>query len=490
MSTLNLLAVLFASVFAAPMAAPGSTEAAIPSAGNDLRLCPLFSDHMVLQRECDASVWGRAWPNENVRIHPSWSKEETLVRADTQGHWRTKLHTPKAGGPHTISFQASRSVKLEDVWIGEVWLASGQSNMEMPLMDCGALYTGVQDAEKEIAAAKWPRLRMFDVPNRASATAQDELVGTWSVCSPDTAGGFSAVAYFFARELLEKLNVPVGIVNASWGGTPIEAWMSAESLAAFPHAAAGLKKLAENAASKDPKKAAPEQDAPSALFNGMIAPLVPFALRGAIWYQGESNRGDGLIYAKIMSAMIGDWRTRWGVGEFPFYFVQIAPHRYRGDTGMTALLREGQLHTLEVPATGMAVTMDIGDKDDIHPKRKQEVGRRLALWALAKIHGQDTLEYSGPLYRAMKVEEGAIRIQFDHAQGLKARGGEAGPFLIAGADHKFVAAEAKIENDTVVVSAAEVREPLAVRYAWLDFCEPTLFNAAYLPASPFRTDTW
>lgn len=623
----------------------------------EVRLPAIFSDHMVLQRECDVPVWGWASPGEEIAVSGSWQAESVArATADDRGRWRVTIRTPEAGGPHQLNVVGASRIELRDVLVGEVWLGSGQSNMEWRVRQClnGAI---------EAAAADYPAIRVFDVQNRAALHAGADVQGRWVICRPEAAAEFSATGFYFARELHRELRVPIGLITADWGGTRIEAWMSAEALAEFPEPAAEIeryKALADpdrrvafelerregwwnRIAAFDPggpdaawtradfddaswKKTdvpatlagdglenfdglvyyrsrfdlpaewagapatlelgpiddrddawvngvrvggtredgqwsvdraydvpagvlraganivavrvldtagpggingRPEQlrirrgesddavplagewrllpgrpmrDLPpmdssvvhqnsaTALYQGMIAPLIPCRIAGAIWYQGESNRGNAAEYRRLFPKMIESWRKAWG-RPFPFYFVQIAPYRYGGDEGQTAQLREAQAHALRTPETGMVVTMDIGDPADIHPANKQEVGRRLALWALSKTYGRAEVVCSGPIYNSMRTEDDAALISFSHAEGgLIAKGGRLLNWETAGADGRFHPAEAELYGVFVRVRSAEVPTPTAVRYGWCNDCEPNLFNAAGLPAAPFRTD--
>ncbi len=454
----------------------------------DLRLAPLFTDSMVLQRETRVPVWGSAEAGREVRVRASWRRDEVTTRADASGRWMVRLDTPGAGGPHTLSVVAERELTLRDVYVGEVWLCSGQSNMEWKLRP-GEL-GGVMEAAAEISRAKFPRLRHFDVENRAALAPQRDCVGTWKVCTPETAGEFSAVAYFFARELVRELDVPVGVINASWSGTRIEAWLDDATVRRFPELAADLARREE--LSKSPQGSALDPQTASVLFNGMIEPLAPFGLRGFLWYQGEANRDTHELYRKLQPAMVENLRGRFeGPGVQPFYFVQIAPFDYEGDRGQTGALRDAQRRCMTQAHTGMAVTMDIGDPADIHPTNKQEVGRRLSLWALAKVYGRDALVHSGPLYREHVVEGSQIRVRFDSiGDGLIEGGDHITGFEIAGEDRRFVRAQAHIEGDSVVVRAPSVPKPVAVRYGFGAAFQPILFNKSWLPAAAFRTDDW
>ncbi|OHB75069.1 MAG: hypothetical protein A2W31_04880 [Planctomycetes bacterium RBG_16_64_10] len=444
------------------------------SAVADVKLARVFADHMVLQRDQPLPVWG--WAEAGEQITVSLAGVQTMATANGDGKWMAKLAPLPAGGPHQMVVAGKNTVTLSDVLIGEVWVCSGQSNMQWSLRQA-------TKADAEIAAADHPRLRFFSVQRVPADTPQADCQGSWAVSSAATAGDFSAVGYFFARHLLQQLDVPIGMLHTSWGGTLCEAWTSDEALRTDPNFRAILDR---RATVEGPQNRA------SSLYNGMLAPLVPYAIRGAIWYQGESNVSRAHQYRSLFPTMIRDWRKAWGEGDFPFLYVQLAPFRYQGqDQRSCAELWEAQLMTLALPNTGMAVTVDIADVRDIHPKNKQDVGRRLALWALAKSYGKE-LVCSGPLYRSMQVSGNAIRVAFDHVGGglVALDGKPLRDFAIAGADQQFLAASATIEGDQVVVRSQAVPQPAAVRYGWYDAAEPNLGNQAGLPASPFRTDYW
>ncbi len=439
----------------------------------DVRLPKIIGDHMVLQQAQKVNVWGWAEAGEKVLVKLAESSAE--VNADQQGKWKVALDPPAVGGPYEMTITGKNSLTVQDILVGEVWVCSGQSNMEWPV-------AASNNSNEEIEQAKFPNIRLFSVTKKIAQDPQSDCEGSWKGCDPSSVGSFSAVGYFFGRKLHQELDVPVGLVNTSWGGTLAEAWTSNSTLAGNEMFA----KILERSANFDPRT--PHQA--SVLFNGMINPLIPLGIRGAIWYQGESNISRAQQYSVLFPAMIQDWRKNWGQDDFPFYFVQLAPYRYDGmDPTLCAELREAQLKTLAVPNTGMAVTMDIGNVKDIHPRNKQDVGNRLALWALAKIYGKE-LVYSGPLYESMAVDGNKVRLQFKHvADGLVAEGdGPLRDFLIAGEDQSFVSGNAVIDGQTIVVSSDEVAKPVAVRYGWRDDAEPNLFNTAGLPASPFRTD--
>ena len=452
------------------------TSAAVPAAAK-VKLSAIFADHMVLQRDREVPVWGWAAPGEAVHVRLDDQQQQTT--ADADGHWKVQLPSHAAGGPHQLVVEAGDNRRqIDDVYFGEVWVASGQSNMQFTLSKS-------VNSTTEIAAANWPQLRLFTVPMNAAAEPQNDCQGQWQVCSPETVANFSAVGYFFGRDLYQALKVPVAILHTSWGGSSAEAWVSREALVSREE----LKPTLERMGDKIPANHRATQ-----LYNGMLAPIIPYGIRGAIWYQGESNVGRAAQYAVLFPALIQDWRARWGEGDFPFYFVQLAPFRYgKADPELCAELWDSQFKTLRTtPNTGMAVTTDITVLNNIHPPNKQDVGKRLALWALAKTYGRKKLVFSGPLYQSAEAEDGKLRIHFeDIGSGLATRDGQPpSEFTIAGADRKFVPAQAKIDGDAVVVWSEAVAAPAAVRMGWHDTAQPNLINREGLPASPFRTDDW
>lgn len=442
----------------------------------DVRCASIFGDHMVLQRETEVAVWGWADPGEHVTVRGSWMEAGRVTVPGSDGRWSLLIPTPAAGGPHTLSVTGENELRFEDVLVGEVWLCSGQSNMEWRVRASA-------DADAEIAAADRPRLRIFDVQRAIATEPAEDVEGRWAAVTPETIPGFSAVGYYFGREVQARIDVPVGLIGSNWGGTVVESWTSREGLAGFEEFRAALERL------DGPRGEWFHQNHVTALHNGMIAPLVPYGIRGALWYQGESNRSRAAQYRRLFPNMIRDWRRKWGIGDFPFYFVQLAPFRYGEDTGQLSELREAQTMALALPNTGMAVTLDIGDVEDIHPRNKQDVGARLARWALARDYGQGVVP-SGPLYRAMVVVGDTARLHFDHATGLRAAEGGLEHFTVAGSDRVFHPAEAWVEGETVRVRCAGVPAPVAVRYCWGATDEGTLLGGAGLPASSFRTDDW
>lgn len=476
----------------------------------------LLSDHMMFQRGVPARVWGKASPGESVTV--SFQGQSVSAKAGPKGRWEVFLAPLQAGAPSAMRVEAGNTITVRDVLVGEVWVASGQSNMVWPVERSN-------NADREMAAAKYPRIRLFKVAQNTSEEPLADVDGEWQVCSPETVGGFSAAGYFFARHLHQQLRAPVGVIQSAWGGTPAESWTSTEALKAEPslhfflddwaqvladYPAAKLRhekalrrwtetSKAAKAAGKQPSRQprAPQgpghQQAPASLYNAMIAPLVPYAIRGAIWYQGENNaaRAQAYEYRRLFQTMILDWRARWAQGDFPFLFVQLANYARVREGGQWPELQEAQAMALQLRNTGMAVTIDIGESQNIHPKNKQDVGKRLALAARA-IAYDEKLVYSGPLFRQVTRDGNRLRVWFDHTGGgLRARGGAAlVGFTIAGADQVFVPAEARIDGKTVVVSSSEAPEAVAVRYAWANDPDNNLTNAEGLPASPFRSDQW
>ena len=485
----------------------------------DIRLPAIIGDNMVLQQGQKVSIWGWADPGEEVLVSVSWHNMKWAVTAGRNGKWVYKMNPPRAGGPYEMTLSGKNTITIKDILVGEVWICSGQSNMQWSVQNSN-------NPKEEIAAADYPNIRLFTVQRKVAQEPQSDCTGAWTSCSPETVPGFSAVGYFFGRELHQKLGVPVGMIHTSWGGTPAEAWTRRgvlksdtdfrpilerydEAIRKFPQTKKEHEQKIEQwkqavEQAKAEGKRAPRRPrdpfgpghphSPSGLYNAMIAPLIPYGIQGAIWYQGESNAGRAYQYRKLFPAMIKNWRKDWGQGDFPFLFVQLANFRaVKPDPNESdwAELREAQLMTLAIPNAGMATIIDIGEANDIHPKNKQDVGKRLALWALAETYGKEMV-YSGPLYKSMEIKGHEIVLGFDHVGGgLVAGGGERlKGFAVAGADRKFVWADARIEGDRVVVGSDQVSEPVAVRYAWADNPVCNLYNREGLPASPFRTDQW
>ncbi|MFC2128496.1 sialate O-acetylesterase [Bacteroidota bacterium] len=629
-----------------------------------LKLPAIIGDNMVLQQNSNVPLWGWAFPGSKIVMLTGWDQHEHETIVDDYGKWIIYFKTPSAGGPYNINITGDETISLKNVLIGEVWLCSGQSNMEMPLRGWMEYGQPIKGSNKAIAKANYQKIRLFTVERNTSFEPLDNCTGKWEECIPEVAKEFSAVGYFFGLELYKKMNIPVGLIHSSWGGTPAEAWTRNSDLITINKfqtdgekidpekyqkklLAAHQEKIAKwresvgidyntgfssaNSGTTEWKKfnvpglwqgtifdglqgvvmfkktinipsawmnknlvlelgpidemditwfnsekigeylnvsdwtkerkyiipgrlvnqeennlfikiintsgaggiygkaeqliIYPENDTtnlislsgiweaqldkklsdiepapycdncsdaqlPTVLYNAMINPLIPYKIKGAIWYQGESNRNDAFTYRTLFPAMIKSWRNTWKQGDFPFYYVQIAPYTYLGGEN-SAELREAQLMALCVNKTGMAVTMDIGDLKCIHPPDKESVGKRLSKWALSKDYGFNTIKFSGPLYKSMKIEGNSIRVFFDYADnGLKSKGWKLTHFTIAGKNGKFYKAKAKIEGNSILVKSKKVKDPVAARYAWSNTAQPNLFNKSGLPASSFRTDNW
>lgn len=469
------------------------TVSALAQTDNALRLPAIIGDHMVLQAGDAVPIWGWAKPGEPVSVR--FADQTVRTKAGRDGRWQISLKPLKASKtPADLTVSAGETKVVSDVLVGEVWLASGQSNMEKPLGEKSGQKPTL-NAAQEIAAADFPEIRLFKVGRVRSAEPKDDVQGHWVKTSPASieAVQFSAAAYFFGRRLHQELGVPVGLIDSTWGGTRIEPWTPREAFEAMP----SLTGFAEWRAASPLKL--PDMQLAS-LYNGMIAPLAPFGLKGVIWYQGESNTieyNDGAIYADKMTALVQGWRNAFG-RDLSFYYVQIAPHLYHVVRQATVvspelepLLWEAQTASLRLPKTGMVVTTDlVDDLMDIHPRNKKEVGERLARWALARDYGHSEIEVSGPLYHGMTVEGGKAMLSFDHlGGGLAASDGKPlSWFTIAGADGKFYPATAEVVGDRLAVSSPAVRAPAIVHFAWDEGAQPNFVNKAGLPASPFRTD--
>lgn len=422
-------------------------------AGADVRLPTVIDSHMVLQRDLPLPIWGWASAGEDVSVRLDDNKAIS-TKADEKGAWKLTLPAVKADGkPHKLTISGKNKIELIDILIGDVWVGSGQSNMEWHLRN-------TIRAKESIAAADRPKIRLFHVPKVHKEKPADDVEADWTVCTPKTVARFSGVLYHFGLRLHKDLDIPIGLINSSWGGSRIEPWTVTD---------------------KDSGKK----------YNGMIAPLQPLAIRGVIWYQGESNVKNGMAYYDKKKALINGWRKSWEL-DLPFYFVQLAPFAgYK--PGHLPALWEAQVASLKIPGTGMVVITDLVDKiTDIHPRNKFDVGNRLALWALARNYGKTDLVYSGPLYKSRKKEAGKIRLGFAHAGGgLKSRDGKPlSEFQICGVDGRYHPAQAKIDGETVVVWSDAVKKPAHVTFGWHKVANPNLVNASGLPASPFVTHGW
>ena len=437
----------------------------------NVTLPEIFSDNMVLQQKSDVILWGWAKTGESILIKADWMDQEVKVLTSVQGTWKVTIKTPAAGGPFNIHIKGRNEVILKNVLIGEVWLVSGQSNMEM------SAEWGINNGEEEIKNASYPEIRLFTVSTSTSLYPQEHLAGKWAACTPEEMKPFSAIGYFFARKLYKELGVPVGILNSSWGGTPAESWM--------PEEATQKNDFLREAAAK--QKVVPWGPVePARIYNAMINPLIPFHIAGVLWYQGEANTINAYAYKDMLSALISSWRNKWGY-DFPFYFAQIAPYKY-GNPFEGVLVRDAERRTLIVPNTGMAVLSDLCDTTDIHPKNKQDAALRLANLALSRYYKKSVGDDSGPLYKGMTIDKNKAVISFDHSEGLHAVGDKLTYFEIAGEDKIFYPAEAKIKDGQVIVQSKKVKTPVTVRFAWKNTAVPNLFNGANLPASCFITE--
>jgi sialate O-acetylesterase len=498
----RLLAILIALGLAAPTSA-------------DVKLATLFRDGMVLQRDKPAPIWGWADPGEHITV--SFAKQSKSATADASGRWMIRLDPLNASStPDVITVAGKTSVVVKGVLVGDVWLCSGQSNMNLPL-------SATQGAKEEIARARSPLIRYFEVKSSILEEPTDTAEGDWQECSPNTAGSFTAVGYYFAREIQPQLNVPVGIIKATLGGSPIEGWIGADVMASTPAATPsfqaweGMKrgyiqraeeyqtKLAawklrhkdgtSSASSDDPRPVRAwvdsDRNKPSGLYNGFIYPLEPFALAGVLWYQGEGNVPRAAEYKVLFPLMISQWRRDFHQPDLPFLFVQLPGYEQKNDpTGESwPRLREAQIAALKLPGVGMAVTTDIGDPIDLHPPNKRDVGKRLSLIALKQVHHRD-VEDSGPIFQKAVRSGDALHIRFTNAEGLALRGDSNQAFTIAGADRKFLPAQARIENDRVILTATGVPKPVAARLNWVNNPKAWLVNKSGLPAAPFRSDDW
>lgn len=442
---------------------------------SQLRLPAILSSGMVLQQNDSVSLWGWAGPSETIKVTTSWNQKTYQARATDMATWKLKIATPSAGGPYTISIESRNKVVLSDILIGEVWVCSGQSNMEW------SFYNGVKDIKDELPSAFNTNIRFFNVPKTASYTPQDDVKAQWTICDSNTIKSFSAVGYFFGKKLQKDLNVPIGLVNASWGGTPAETWTPMELVQMdIP-----LKQAASQLNKVDWWPTGSGQ-----AFNAMIYPLTNYTIAGAIWYQGESNTNTNSTYKQLFTTMIDSWRDSWHK-QFPFYYVQIAPYTY-GNKNVGALLQEQQTLTMSHPNTGMVVITDLIDSvSNIHPSRKKPVGERLANWALAETYKKSGISYKSPQYVSMQVLKDKISLQISNASnGLVSTGKSISGFFIAGADQVWVAADAKIENDRIIVSSKQVKEPVQVRYGFGNTIIGNIASKEGLPLCPFRTDRW
>ena len=435
----------------------------------------VFSDNMVLQQNSKVTIWGWSNPSETVKIVSSWNRGDTVIaKANNNSYWETTIQTGAAGGPFTLRILGSTKVELKNVMLGEVWICSGQSNMEM------TADWGIKNGTEEIKKANNPNIRIFHIEKMGAKYPQLTCHANWTESTPETMRSTSSLAYFFGRELQQRLNIPIGIIVSAWGGTPAEVWIEKSQIENNP------------ILNKDKYNEHYDwwPDTPGALYNSMIAPIIPYSIAGAIWYQGEANRNNYQIYSLLMKTLIENWRKDFNQ-EFPFYLVQIAPFNYR-DNGNSQFVREQQeMVTKTTPKTGMVVVSDlVDDINDIHPKDKYTVGKRLANFALAEVYHQNIGEYKSPTFQSIQIEGNKVFLTFINAQGLKCTGKTPEKFLISGVDKNFLKANAKIDGNTIILSSKQIKNPIAVRFCFNDSTRADVFNSVGLPMAPFRTDNW
>lgn len=438
----------------------------------------IFSDNMVLQQQSRVAIWGKSSTGGNVSVFTSWNKQTYTAKANSNGQWKLNVATPAAGGPFEISISDEEKVTLKNILIGEVWVCSGQSNMEMPLRGNSS---PILNASEIILHAGNPNLRLYRVGRASSLTPVSDPKGQWNESTSETAREYSALAFQFGQILQKRLNVPVGLILSSIGGTMIEAWMSSGSLKDFSQVKIPVSLDTIQAPHKEP----------TALFNGMIAPVIGYGIKGFLWYQGESNRHEAELYEKLFPVMVADWRKQWGLGDLPFYYVQIAPFGSTDKTRSGVRLREAQLNAMNViPNSGMVPAIDIGMEKDVHAMDKTTLAQRLSYWALGKTYAIKGIHYNSPIYRSMVVDSNKATLTFDHAPYLTSYRKSLLLFEVAGDDKKFYPANAEIKANQVIVQSNQVLKPSAVRYAYKEWVTGELYNNDGLPASSFRTDNW
>ncbi|MBD1424168.1 sialate O-acetylesterase [Sphingobacterium arenae] len=445
-----------------------------------ISLPSIFSDNMVLQQNSNVSIWGKAKAHVNVIVHTSWNNQKYTTRSDANGSWKLSVVSIKAGGPYQIKISDGEEMILDNVLLGEVWLCSGQSNMEMPVK--GFRNQPTLHSADILLDADNPQIRLIRYDKTLSRTPQYDAKSTsWQISDAQSAKEFSAVGYQFAQELQRKLNVPIGMIMSTWGGTKIEAWMPEKALKSFPDIK--IPDIADTAKIT--------KNDPSVLYNAMVNPFLGYGIKGVLWYQGEANRSNYKQYDELMETMVKSWRKAWDIGEWPFYYVQIAPFKY-DSTDESAFLREAQWKaSTQIPNAGMVVSIDVGAENFIHPPDKTTISKRLVYWAMGNTYGMKGLAFATPVYKSHKINKDAVTISFSHAEnGLTSFGKNLSAFEIAGEDKVFHPAKAKITGAGVVVQSENVKMPVAVRYAFKDWVVGDLFNNEGLPVSSFRTDNW
>ena len=448
----------------------------------DIKMPSIFGDNMVLQQQSEVALWGWAKPNGSVRVTTSWDKKSYSAKSDGQGYWRLKVKTPAASyTPYTVTISDGKPVTLSNILIGEVWVCSGQSNMEMPMK--GFMDQPIEGGPEAIAASRNPGIRCFTVKKASKSAPQEDCSGTWEIAGPETTPNSTATGFFFARMLNQTLDIPIGLIHTSWGGSRIEAWMTPSSIKSV------IPDVEIPATDKDIKS---QNGSPTVLYNGMIHPIAGYGIRGAIWYQGESNRDEPERYVELFDKMVREWRNIWEAGEFPFYYCQIAPFNYGGGLN-SAYIREAQAKGMKTtPNTGMAVLMDSDSPLCIHPPKKKLAGERLAFWALAKTYGMERMHYRSPEVKSLTVEGRVAIITMDvTGPGLTTNGKEVQQFQIAGEDKRFFPAKAAVSGNQIFVFSPNVKKPAAVRYCFNDTAAAEIFTVeGNLPVSSFRTDNW
>lgn len=453
-----------------------------------LKLSALFSDNMVLQQQTEVPIWGWAGTGKEVRVTTTWNSKTYKTTSDDKGKWRVLVQTIEFGGPFTIEIsEGNQKQTIQNVLLGDVWLCSGQSNMEMPLK--GFPGQPVIGANEAIVRSTNEHIRFIQIPRAASLESKENFEGQWYMAAPKSVANFSATAYFFAEMLQDVLKIPIGLIEVDYGGSNVEAWMSSEMLKEFESVTIPTTL----------KNSTPENRTATLLFNGMLSPVIGYGIKGCIWYQGESNYENPKDYKALFSKMVDEWRQLWGQGDFPFYFAQIAPFDYSrfhpdetNELYNSAYLREAQLAaSKEIPNSGIAILMDVGEFGGIHPMHKKPGGQRLAYQALAKTYGYSGFEYESPTYKAMEIKDNSVIVSFDNVEsGLTSYHKDVNGFEIAGKDKKFYPATAVLRSKSVIVSAPEVQNPVAVRYLFKDYAQAELFSAGGLPVSSFRSDDW
>ena len=456
---------------------------ALVSLKAEIKMPAIFGDNMVLQQQSEAALWGWAKPNSSVRVTTSWNRKSYSAKSNGEGYWKLKVNTPAASyTPYTITISDGKAVTLQNILIGEVWVCSGQSNMEMPMK--GFSNQPIEGGPEAIATSRNPGIRCFTMKKASKSAPQQDGEGTWQVAGPETTPNFTATGYFFGRLLNQALDIPVGLIHTSWGGSRIEAWMTPSSIKSV---VADARIPATDAEIKS------QNGDPTVLYNGMLHPIVGYGIRGAIWYQGEANRSEPEQYVKLFDKMVREWRTIWEVGEFPFYYCQIAPYNYRGGLN-SGFIREAQSKGMETtPNTGMAVLMDAESPACIHPPKKKQAGERLALWALAKTYGMDKIHHRSPEVKSVNMEGRVAVLTMDISAnpGLTTYGKEILQFQIAGDDKRFYPAKAALSGNRIFVFSPNVEKPAAVRYCFNDTEATEIFTVeGSLPLSSFRTDDW